>query len=223
MSAIRLVSTGGAETSDISLDATARGFSLAAKGRLSVAGPLRFDLASFTAARDGRRIALARPASFTAIDGGVAIRDLAIAFDGGRITLDGDAGKALDLRFAAQNVPLSAARLAAPALDLSGTLDAEATIKGTPEAPTGPWRIRIARLVAPQTRAAGLPPIEISGQGTLNGRQTSLDASLNAGRFVNLTARERRRSAARERSISPSRAAPTPPSPTPGSLPTAGG
>ncbi|PZR94544.1 MAG: hypothetical protein DI537_07255 [Stutzerimonas stutzeri] len=191
VSAIRLVSKGAADASDISLDATARGFSLASKGRLSVADPLRFDLASFTATRDGRRIALAKPASFTAIDGGVAIRDLAIALDGGRITLDGEAGKALDLRFAAQNVPLSAARLASPTLDLSGTLDAEATIKGTPEAPTGPWRLRIARLVAPQTRSAGLPPIEITGQGALDGRQTSLDASLNAGRFVSLTAKGR--------------------------------
>ncbi|MFC5423664.1 translocation/assembly module TamB domain-containing protein [Bosea eneae] len=191
VSAIRLVSKGAADASDISLDATARGFSLASKGRLSVADPLRFDLASFTATRDGRRIALAKPASFTAIDGGVAIRDLAIALDGGRITLDGEAGKALDLRFAAQNVPLSAVRLASPTLDLSGTLDAEATIKGTPEAPTGPWRLRIARLVAPQTRSAGLPPIEITGQGALDGRHTSLDASLNAGRFVSLTAKGR--------------------------------
>ncbi|SFC90717.1 translocation and assembly module TamB [Bosea sp. CRIB-10] len=191
VSAIRLVSKGAADVSDISLDATARGFSLASKGRLSVADPLRFDLASFTATRDGRRIALAKPASFTAIDGGVAIRDLAIALDGGRITLDGEAGKALDLRFAAQNVPLSAVRLASPTLDLSGTLDAEATIKGTPEAPTGPWRLRIARLVAPQTRSAGLPPIEITGQGALDGRHTSLDASLNAGRFVSLTAKGR--------------------------------
>lgn len=189
VSAIRLVSTGGADASDISLDATARGFSLASKGRLSVAEPLRFDLASFTATRAGRRIALAKPASFVATDGGVAIRDLAIALDGGRITLDGEAGKALDLRFSAQNVPLSAARLASPTLDLSGTLDAEATVKGTPEAPTGPWRVRIARLVAPQTRSAGLPPIEIAGQGALDGRQTSLDASLNAGRFVSLTAK----------------------------------
>ncbi|WP_186420773.1 translocation/assembly module TamB domain-containing protein [Bosea sp. CS1GBMeth4] len=189
VSAIRLVSTGGADASDISLDATARGFSLTSKGRLSIAGPLRFDLASFTATRAGRRIALARPASFTAIDSGVAIRDLAVALDGGRVTLEGEAGKALDLRFAAQSVPLSAARLVSPTLDLSGTLDAEATIKGTPEAPTGPWRVRIARLVAPQTRAAGLPPVEISGQGALDGRQTSLDASLSAGRFVNLTAR----------------------------------
>jgi len=189
VSSIRLVAAGGGDASDISLDATARGFSLASKGRLSVAEPLRFDLASFTATRDGRRIALAKPASFTAIDGGVAIRDLVLALDGGQVTLDGEAGRALDLRFAARNVPLSVARLVAPTLDLSGTLEAEATVKGTAQAPTGPWRIRITRLVAPQTRSAGLPPIELSGQGVLDGRQTSLDASLTAGRFVSLTAR----------------------------------
>src|SRR5690606_14715622 len=99
VNAIRLVSQGAAETSDISLDASARGFALAAKGRLSVAEPLRFDLASFTASRDGRRIALSKPASFTATDGGVAIRDLALAVDAGRIVFDGEAGRTLDLRF----------------------------------------------------------------------------------------------------------------------------
>jgi translocation and assembly module TamB len=189
VNAIRMLAKGSGEASELSLDANARGFALAARGRLAVSEPLRFDLASFDATRGGRKIALSRPASFTAIDGGVAIRDLALAIDGGRIALDGEAGSTLDLRFSASNVPLSAARLAVPSLDLSGTLEAEATIKGTPEAPTGPWRLRIARLVAPQTRSAGLPPLDIAGQGTLDGRQTSLDARLDGGRFIALTAK----------------------------------
>ena len=151
MSAIRFDSTGGADASDITLTPL-RVARSPRRGGARAGEPLRFELASFTATRDGRPITLANPASFLAIDRGVEIRDLALAIDGGRITLDGAAGKTLDLRFAAHNVPLSAARLVSPTLDLSGTFNAEATIKGTPEAPTGPWKLRIAHLLAPETR-----------------------------------------------------------------------
>ncbi|MFN3493818.1 MAG: hypothetical protein ACK40L_04865, partial [Hydrogenophaga sp.] len=47
------------------------------------------------------------------------------------------------------------------------------------------------RLRSELAAQAGLPPIEIAAQGALDGRQTSLDASLNAGRFLNLTAKGR--------------------------------
>lgn len=189
VSQLRLLSKASGTASAMSLEANARGFALSGKGTLQAGDPLRFDLASFTATRDGRRIALAKPASFTAIDGGVAIRDFALAVESGRITLDGEAGNRLDLRFAAQRVPLSAARLVVPSLDLAGTLDAQAEIKGTADAPTGPWSVRISRLVAAQTRSTGLPPLDIAGQGTLSGSQTSLDASINGGRGIALTAK----------------------------------
>lgn len=188
VSAIRLTARGAADASDLKLDASARGFSLAAEGRLAVAGPLRFDLARFEARRDNRRIALAKPASFVSTEKGLTIRDLALAVDGGRITLDGLAGETLDLTFAARAVPLSAAKLAVPSLDLSGTLEADATIRGRADSPAGSWRMRVSRLVSPETRGAGLPPLEIAGQGKLEGGRSTVDASLKAGNAINLTA-----------------------------------
>jgi translocation and assembly module TamB len=189
VSAIRFESKGTAEASAFSMSAAARGFALNGAGRLVPAEPLRLELASFEARRDGRRIALNQPAMLSFPAGGVEIAGLAVAIDAGRITVDGRAGESLDLRVAARDVPLSAARIAVPTLDLAGTLNAEAQIKGRPNALDGPWNLRIARLATPETRQAGLPPIEIGAQGQLKGSATSVDAKLDAGRLAGLIVR----------------------------------
>lgn len=189
ISSIRFDSKGGAQASDFTLSAAARGFALNGAGRLVPGEPLRLELASFDARRDGRRIALANPAAFSFPAGGVEIANLTLAIDNGRVTVDGRAGETLDLRLNARDVPLAAVRLVAPKLDLAGTLNAEAQIAGTADALSGPWKLSIARLATPETRSAGLPPIEINGSGRLNGRETSVEATLNAGRGANLTIR----------------------------------
>ncbi|CAH1650513.1 conserved hypothetical protein [Hyphomicrobiales bacterium] len=189
ISAIRFDSKGAPDASAFTLSANARGFALKSAGRLVPGEPLKLELASFDARRDGRAITLANPASFSFPASGVEIANLALMIDKGRVTLDGRAGSALDLRFAARDVPLSAARIASPNLNLSGTLNAEAQIKGRPGELSGPWKLRIAQLVTPETRQAGLPPVEIAGEGALQGDATSVSASVNAGRGASLTLR----------------------------------
>lgn len=189
ISAIRFDSKGAPDASAFTLSANARGFALKSAGRLVPGEPLKLEVASFDARRDGRAITLANPASFSFPASGVEIAGLALAIDGGRVTLDGKAGQTLDLRFAARDVPLSAARIAAPSLNLSGTLNAQAQVQGKPDALSGPWSVKIARLVTPETRQAGLPPVEIAGQGALKGNATSVEATVNAGRGASLTLR----------------------------------
>lgn len=189
VSAIRFDSKGSAEASSFTLSASARGFGLAGAGRLVPAEPLRLELASFEARRDGRRIALAQPATLSFPAGGVEIAGLAVAVDSGRITVDGRAGQSLDLRIAARDVPLSSARIAVPTLDLAGTLNAQAQVTGKPDALAGTWTMRIAGLATPETRQAGLPPIEFAGDGQFRGSATSLNAKLDAGRLASLTLR----------------------------------
>ena len=189
VTAIRLDSKGSLQGSDLTLSANARGFALTSAGRLVPAQPQRLELASFNASRDGRRIALANPATIGFSTGGVTIAGLALSIDGGSLTLDGRAGDTLDLKLAATDVPLSAARIVAPKLDLAGTLNAQAQVTGRSDALSGPWSLRIARLATPETRRAGLPPVEITGSGQFSGNRTSVTASLAAGRFVSLTAR----------------------------------
>ena len=189
ISAIRFDSKGAPDASAFTLSAAARGFALNGAGRLVPGEPLKLELASFEARRDGRRIALANPASIAFPAEGVEIAGLALAIENGRLTLDGRAGAALDLNLAARDVPLSAARILAPSLDLAGTLNAQARIGGAPGALSGPWSVRVSRLVTPQTRQAGLPPVEITGEGAFAGDETSVSATINAGRGASLTIR----------------------------------
>jgi translocation and assembly module TamB len=85
-------------------------------------------------------------------------------------------------------VPLATADLVMPGLGLTGTLDADARLRGPSAAPTGDWRLKIARLSAPQTRSAGLPPLDIAGSGRLADGRTQLDLTASAGRGGSLRA-----------------------------------
>ncbi|MCB5174234.1 translocation/assembly module TamB domain-containing protein [Microvirga lenta] len=181
-SRIRLDAAGTPAASEITLTAEARGFSLDARGRLVPETPIRFDLTAFTARRDRRQIALAQPTTITFADDGVAVRELVLGVDRGRISVDGRAGSTLDLRLAAQSVPLSAVDIFVPGTGLSGTLDGTAQIGGTASAPTGEWRLRLTRLVAAQARDLGAPPLDISAQGRLTGGATTVEGTINAGR-----------------------------------------
>lgn len=181
-SQIRLGAKGTAAASDLVLTARARGFELDASGQLVPETPVRFDITAFTARRDRRQIALARPAAITFADGGVIVQRLELSVDGGTISADGRAGSTLDLRLAAKAVPLSAVDIIVPGTGLSGTLDGSAQIGGTANAPTGDWRIQISRLAAAQGQGLGAPPIAVTAQGRLSDGSTSVDGTINAGR-----------------------------------------
>ena len=181
ISNIRLTATGRAGLSDLDFSGSVFGFAVTAHGRLSGGPPIRFDLAAFNAERGGRKIALAAPAAITYGSGGIDIQNLSLRVDSGRLTLSGRAGPALDLRATATALPLAALDLVSPDLGASGTADGEATIRGTPSAPSGDWRIRLRQVTLPQTRANGLPPLDIAASGRLAGGRTSIEASANAG------------------------------------------
>lgn len=177
---IRLLSKSDGQASAMSVTANARGFALDAKGRLDAGDQLRLTLSTLTAQRGNRRLALTQPATLTLADGGIDIRALSLAIDRGRLTVNGRAGDTFDLDVTAQSVPLSIAEVAVPKLSLSGTLDAKARVMGTAQAPTGTWQLKIANLVAPQTRDAGVPPLDISASGRLADGRSSVDGTVTA-------------------------------------------
>lgn len=179
---------GNADASTIGLSAKAAGFNLDAAGVLSPKERIRFDLNRFTAKRGARTIALQGPASFTLDDGTVLIQRLALGIGGGRLTLEGKAGKVLDLKAVASAVPLAEADVAVPGLGLGGTLDASAALNGSASAPTGQYKVAVKRLTAPQTRSAGMPPVDIAVDGRLEKTRTKFDATASAGNAGALTA-----------------------------------
>jgi translocation and assembly module TamB len=186
VSALQLKAESSAGGSDLDLTATARGLAVAAKARLMAQAQPRFDLSSFTARGAGHGVTLIAPARLAFGDAGVEITGLALAVDAGRLRLDGRAGARLDLKGQATGIPLAAAELAAPGLGLTGTLDGQFAISGTPAALAGEWRLKIEGLTAPQTRNSALPPIDIAGSGRLAESRTTLDLTASAARAGSL-------------------------------------
>ncbi|MGY2050634.1 translocation/assembly module TamB domain-containing protein [Methylobacterium sp. JK268] len=184
---IRFDAVPAGEASDLTLQARARGFAVDGAGRLGAAGRPRLDLARLTAQRGGDRLALAGPASLTLDGRDLVVERLAVAAGSGRASLDGRLGSRLDLRLSLAGVPLSLARLAAPRLALSGTLDGEAVLAGPAAQPEGRYALRVARLVTPETRSAGLPPIEARLQGPIRDGRAGIDGTVAAGRGMQVT------------------------------------
>jgi len=178
---IRLTATAGADSSDLNFSGALRGLAVKARGTLTGETPARLALASLTVEGRGRRIALAHPASLTYGRDGLDIQKFAVAVDSGRLSVDGHIGEKLDLKASATGLPLAALDLVAPGLGLSGVAEGAVTIGGTPDDPTGDWRLRLKGVSAPQAQSAGLPALDVSGSGRLGGGRTSVDLSVNAG------------------------------------------
>jgi translocation and assembly module TamB len=181
-SQVRLLSRGSPSASDLTLSAQARGFALDAHGRLVPADNIRFELQNFSARRGNHKITLANPATLTVRDQGIDIRGFALALDRGRLGIEGSVGKTLDLAVNARAVPLSAGDIFKPGLGASGTLDGEAKIGGTSQAPTGTWRIALDKIAAKQTRDLGLPPADVKASGRFAGGNAMIDATVSAQR-----------------------------------------
>lgn len=177
ISRVRLDAKGSPEASDITLTAAARGFDLDAAARLVPGDRTRIELSRLTAKRGGQQVQLAGPGTLTIAGGGVEIAGVTLGFGSGRLRIDGKAGSGLDLTVGAQRLPLSAADLARPGLDLGGTLTGEARITGTTARPTGTFRFQASGVTAPQTRVAGLAAIEALLTGRLAGDRVVLDGS----------------------------------------------
>ena len=184
---VRLVAAGSASASDVTLAAKARGFALDGALRLLPGETTRIELQRFGASRGADRVALAGPAAVTLDGDGALIDGLTIASGAGRVSVQGRAGKDLDLRIGIHALPLALARIARPDLGLSGTLDGEAELRGSAERPQGRYAVTVSRLVAAETRKAGLPPIDAKASGTLGDGQASIDARLSAGRGAEVT------------------------------------
>ncbi|MGY4310863.1 translocation and assembly module TamB [Bradyrhizobium sp. JR3.5] len=188
VSSIALTARGNAGTSNLGLSANAAGFDLDAAGVLTAKDLTRFDLNRFTARRGARAIALQGPASFTLDDGSMRIEHLALGVGNGRFTVDGSVGKTLNVKAIASAIPLGEADVVMPGLGLAGTLDASATIAGSTSAATGQYKVTVKQLTTPQSRSAGLPPIDVAADGRIEGSHASIASTIAAGKAGTITA-----------------------------------
>ncbi len=179
---VRFVAEGTPTASRFTASATGQGFNLDAQGRVVPGDATRIELASFTARRGGRRLSLAQPATITLQDGSIALSNLVIAADQGRVAVSGTVGERLDLTLDIRNLSLQVADIVVPNLGLAGTLNGSAAVTGTTSNPTGTYRLNVAGLATAQTRQSGLPPLSIEAQGRLADQRVGVDARVTVGR-----------------------------------------
>lgn len=160
-------------------DWSAAAFTLSAGGALADAGAFRLDAAGDAAPGDGAMslsrldgdlggvpVALVQPLRIAWRDGAGTLSGLAMEIGGGQLTADARLGsEGVEATAAARGFPLAiAAALGGP--DLEGTLDADAAIAGTLDAPLGRVEARIAGL-----RFDGLakdsPPLALEARADL--------------------------------------------------------
>jgi translocation and assembly module TamB len=177
---IRLNAKVGVQASDVTLTTVARGFDLDARAQVVPADPIRIEISKFDAVRGKARVGLAEPTTIAVAESGADLRALALNLGGGRLTLIGHIGSKLNLKATARAVPLSVGGLIAPDLALGGTLDGEASVSGAAAAPSGPYRVRIAKLVAPQTQYVGIPPLDVNATGQIEGARATFETTIAA-------------------------------------------
>jgi translocation and assembly module TamB len=176
------VAEGTPDASRFTASATGQGFNLDAQGRVVPGDATQIELATFTARRGGRRLALAQPATIALQDGSVALSDVVIAADQGRVALSGTVGDRLDLTIEIRNLPLQTAEIIVPNLGLAGTVNGSSKITGTTSDPSGTYRLTLSGLATAQTRQAGLPPLSVEAQGRLADQRVGIDARVTVGR-----------------------------------------
>lgn len=175
---------GGPDATDLTIEATVQNTALRAAGRLARQGDgARLRLDRLSATRGSTTIATTAPANITYAGGTVTIDRLALNAGGGTVTVAGSAGERLDLTADLRAIPLSLAELAAPGLNLTGTLAGNARVTGTAAAPTGNYQLTITRLSTLDVARSGAGPFDITARGDLGGGRATVRSEIR-GRFL---------------------------------------
>ena len=108
---------------------------------------------------------LAGPAVFQVRDGAVAIDNARLAVGNGSLTVNGRAGRTLDLRVALSAVPLALANAVRPDLQLAGTLNGSVAATGSADAPVAVFALSAAGLSAAPLSGLGVAPLALETAG----------------------------------------------------------
>ncbi|WP_075214990.1 translocation/assembly module TamB domain-containing protein [Mongoliimonas terrestris] len=123
-----------------------------------------------------------------AADGEAFTVDAAARLNGGRVTVAGTVGEALQLRAELASLPVSLANAFAPDLEAEGALSGTADVTGTFAAPVVAFRATGSGLSAAPLRSAGVPPLTLAADGRFADQTVTFDATVGGGGGIDLTA-----------------------------------
>lgn len=172
--------TGFEASADLSADGRGGdGFSVAGKLTQLESGGFRVALSSLSGGYQGLKTKLQKPARVTYENGKATVEAFALALGSGSLSLSGTAGEQLDLTADLNSVPLSLANAFAPQAGLGGTLSGTARAKGAISAPLASWSISASDLTAAPLRQQGLPAINVTSNGRLEGQTLTQETRLS--------------------------------------------
>ncbi|MGE7369657.1 translocation/assembly module TamB domain-containing protein [Neorhizobium sp. NPDC001467] len=119
----------------------------------------------FTARPRSIDVALARPSRILWADGRAAFSQLTLQAGNGRVTLDGEAGNALNLTADVTTLPATLANAFVPEIDAAGAISGKIEATGTAAAPVVRYDLQWSDAQLRQTRAAGIAPLLIEADG----------------------------------------------------------
>ncbi|MCB9947024.1 MAG: translocation/assembly module TamB domain-containing protein [Rhodospirillaceae bacterium] len=173
-------------TADLADDAMA----LATRGSLALgAGTTRIDLAALTGRYMDVDAALAGPASITlAADGAIAVDNLVITAEGGRLAIDGRYGATSDLVVTMTDLPVELARLFAPDAGLGGRVNGTVRLSGSRAAPQATADITASGITATAVREAGFTGFDAATSMTWQGGRLAVETTVTGSFDGSVTA-----------------------------------
>ena len=169
--------TTGKQTAFDAAATLENGAEAAASGTLEPEGEgfrLRLDRASLGQGAIAAR--LVEPASLLVAGETIAIDSFVADVGGGRVSASGSVARTLDLTVNVARLPLSIANLVRPDLGLGGTIDADATIAGSRDAPQARFTLTGRGIAAGALRQAGQQSVDIDASGSTTGQRLTIDA-----------------------------------------------
>lgn len=151
-----------------------------AGGLERLAGGFAFSLERLTLDQDAVSARLAAPSTITVRGPEITLTPLALDIGDGRIEAEGSVGERLDLALAIDALALSVANAILPDLGLEGTVNGNARVTGTRNAPQVDFDLAASNLLAAAGRDAGLPPVSVRAEGTTDGAVLDVVAGVTA-------------------------------------------
>lgn len=132
---------------------------------------------------------LLEPASLLVVGDAITIDSLTVDVGGGRVSANGTVAQTLDLAVDVTRLPLSIANLVRPDLALGGTIDAQANVSGTRDAPDARFTLRGNAITAAALAKAGQSALNINATGNTSGQRLNVDANVTSPEGLRASAR----------------------------------
>jgi len=118
---------------------------------------------------------------------GLTVDHLGLGFAEATLDVAGQLSPKLDLTASLRNVSANLAKLADPALDAAGTLQADVRLTGSPARPFGSVAVEADGVQMRTGPGRGIPPAKLTANAQLEGTLAQIDTRLTTGRDLNLT------------------------------------